>query len=89
MKTEFTAGNGHINQTNGNGARPASPSPFTTPALLASVEELREDLVRLAAGIDQVLGHIDQAALFLDYRVEAARVRERRRVRRGQRKAAR
>lgn len=69
-----------------NGDRPQSPSPYTQPALLASVEALREDLVRLAAGIDDVLGHIDQAALFLDHRVERARVRERRRNGRGTRK---
>jgi hypothetical protein len=81
-----------------NGDRPQSESParYTQPQLLASVEELRNDvfgiavhLVGVVTAIEATLDRLDQATEFVGYRVERARVRERRRNRRGQRKAVR
>jgi hypothetical protein len=76
-------------QSNGNGARAASPWPYTQPAVLDQVEELRDELHTIARRIDWLLTVTESAAEFVGYRVEAARVRERRRDRRGRRKAMR
>jgi hypothetical protein len=79
---------GH-NQINGNGARPASPWPYTAPAVLDLIEGLRDDLLSVAEQIDALVETTENAVEFVGARVEMARVRERRRNRRGMRKAQR
>jgi hypothetical protein len=84
MMPTFEAGDNH-----GNGNRPASPWPYTQPALVDLIEEMRGELQTLADHVDEMLDRAETAIEFVGARVEMARVRERRRNRRGTRKAVR
>jgi hypothetical protein len=96
LSTQFTArSNGHSDRH-----EPlfvvAPRSPATTPALLEHLDDVRlvlgslaDEIEAVLLRVDAVLIRVDKASEFVGYRVEAARARERRRNRRGQRKAAR
>jgi hypothetical protein len=69
-----------------NGNRPHPPGTLETlPALLGVIDELRDDLVELAYQTEALMERADEALTFIDYRVELARTRERRRDRKRRR----
>jgi len=84
LTTQFTATNGHHGN---NGHRALSPWPYTQPAVLDLLEGIQAELSSLAERIEELLEQADQAIEFVGARVEQARARERRRNRRGTRKA--